>query len=213
MSATPEELKERIEAGIPGAVAEVTGDGHHFNAVVSAAAFAGLTRIAQHRLVYDVFGAEVGDRIHALSIKTHKPRQPRGDPMSDQTANPMRDAIQEAIAENPVILFMKGNPEAPACGFSARTVAILQSLGARFAAVDILPDPRIRQELSAISNWPTIPSCSSTASCSAAATSSPRCTSPASCPRRSASRRADEEAEPVDATSTESAPLTIENRL
>ena len=74
-----------------------------------------------------------------------------------ETANPMRDAIQEAISGNPVILFMKGNPEAPACGFSARTVAILQSLGARFAAVDILPDPRIRQELSAISNWPTIP--------------------------------------------------------
>jgi acid stress-induced BolA-like protein IbaG/YrbA len=70
MSASPEELKERIEAGIPGAVAEVTGDGHHFNAVVSAAAFDGLTRIAQHRLVYDVFGAEVGDRIHALSIQT-----------------------------------------------------------------------------------------------------------------------------------------------
>jgi acid stress-induced BolA-like protein IbaG/YrbA len=70
MSATPEELKDRIEAGIPGAVAEVTGDGHHFNAVVSAAAFDGLTRIAQHRLVYDVFGAEVGDRIHALSIQT-----------------------------------------------------------------------------------------------------------------------------------------------
>jgi monothiol glutaredoxin len=77
--------------------------------------------------------------------------------MSDTTANPMRDAIQEAISENSVILFMKGSPEAPACGFSARTVAILQSVGARFAAVDILPDPRIRQELSAISNWPTIP--------------------------------------------------------
>ncbi|MGH2893501.1 MAG: BolA family protein [Solirubrobacteraceae bacterium] len=70
MSATPEELKERIEAGIPGAIADVTGDGHHFNAVVSAAAFNGLTRIAQHRLVYDVFGAEVGERIHALSIQT-----------------------------------------------------------------------------------------------------------------------------------------------
>jgi monothiol glutaredoxin len=69
----------------------------------------------------------------------------------------MREAIQEAISENPVLLFMKGNPEAPACGFSARTVAILQSLGTQFAAVDVLPDPRIRQELSAISNWPTIP--------------------------------------------------------
>jgi acid stress-induced BolA-like protein IbaG/YrbA len=70
VSATPEELKQRIEAGIPGARAEVTGDGHHFNAVVSAQAFAGLSRIAQHRLVYDVFGSEVGDRIHALSIQT-----------------------------------------------------------------------------------------------------------------------------------------------
>ncbi len=66
-------------------------------------------------------------------------------------------AIQEAIAENDVLLFMKGTPDAPRCGFSARTVAALESLGAPFAAVDILPDPRIRQELSAISNWPTIP--------------------------------------------------------
>jgi len=73
------------------------------------------------------------------------------------TDNPIRDAIAEAIAEHPTILFMKGTPEAPACGFSARTVAALQSLDAPFAAVDILPDPRIRQELSAISNWPTIP--------------------------------------------------------
>jgi monothiol glutaredoxin len=77
--------------------------------------------------------------------------------MSDEATNPMRDAIQGAIAENPVLLFMKGNPEQPACGFSARTVAILQSLDKPFAAVDILPDPRIRQELSAISGWPTIP--------------------------------------------------------
>jgi monothiol glutaredoxin len=71
--------------------------------------------------------------------------------------NPMRDAIQSAIAENPVILFMKGTPEQPACGFSARTVAILKSIDQPFAAVDILPDPRIRQELSSLSNWPTIP--------------------------------------------------------
>ena len=77
--------------------------------------------------------------------------------MSDPATNPMRDAIQSAISENPVILFMKGTPEAPACGFSARTVSVLQSLDAPFAAVDILPDPRIRQELSALSGWPTIP--------------------------------------------------------
>ena len=77
--------------------------------------------------------------------------------MSDQHENSIRQAIQDAIAENDVILFMKGTPEAPACGFSARTVAALQALDAPFAAVDVLPDPRIRQELSAISNWPTIP--------------------------------------------------------
>jgi monothiol glutaredoxin len=76
--------------------------------------------------------------------------------MSDET-NTLRDQIQTAIDENPVILFMKGTPEQPMCGFSARTVAILQSMGKPFAAVNILPDPRIRQELSAVSNWPTIP--------------------------------------------------------
>lgn len=72
-------------------------------------------------------------------------------------SNPIRDAIASAISEHEVILFMKGTPEAPACGFSARTVAALQALQAPFAAVDVLPDSRIRQELSAISNWPTIP--------------------------------------------------------
>jgi len=77
--------------------------------------------------------------------------------MSDQQTNPMREQIQAAIDENQVILFMKGTPDQPMCGFSARTVAILQSVGRPFAAVNILPDPRIRQELSAVSDWPTIP--------------------------------------------------------
>ncbi|MEA2191975.1 MAG: monothiol glutaredoxin [Solirubrobacteraceae bacterium] len=74
--------------------------------------------------------------------------------MSD---NEIRSAIAEAISDNDVILFMKGSPAAPACGFSARTVAMLEALETPFAAVDVLPDPRIRQELSAISKWPTIP--------------------------------------------------------
>src|SRR2546425_1059212 len=71
--------------------------------------------------------------------------------------NPIREAIAQAIEQNRVILFMKGTPEAPACGFSARTVAALQALEVPFAAVDVLPDPRIRAELAAISDWPTIP--------------------------------------------------------
>ena len=71
--------------------------------------------------------------------------------------NAIREAISEAITDHEVILFMKGTPERPMCGFSARTVAALDALGSPYAAVDVLPDPRIRQELSAISNWPTIP--------------------------------------------------------
>jgi monothiol glutaredoxin len=77
--------------------------------------------------------------------------------MSEDVTAQLREQIQQAITDNPVILFMKGTPEQPGCGFSARTVAALQSVGAPFAAVDVLPDPRIRAELSAISNWPTIP--------------------------------------------------------
>ena len=68
--ATKEELKERIEAGIPGAKAEVSGDGQHFEARIVAPQFAGLSRLAQHRLVYDVFDGELGGRIHALSLQT-----------------------------------------------------------------------------------------------------------------------------------------------
>lgn len=86
--------------------------------------------------------------------------QTEPSPIAEQVesdSNPVRDAIAQAIAEHKVILFMKGTPEAPACGFSARTVAALQSLEIQFAAVDVLPDPRIREELSAISRWPTIP--------------------------------------------------------
>jgi monothiol glutaredoxin len=55
------------------------------------------------------------------------------------------------------MLFMKGTPDQPACGFSMRSSAALNALGVRYAALDILPDPRIRQELSGLSNWPTIP--------------------------------------------------------
>jgi len=73
---SPDEIKERIEAALPGASAEVedwTGGGDHFRATVVAPQFAGLSRIAQHKLVYDVFGAEIGGPIHALSLKTTTP--------------------------------------------------------------------------------------------------------------------------------------------
>ena len=73
------------------------------------------------------------------------------------TNDEIRDFLQQAIDENSVMLFMKGTPDQPACGFSARTSAVLNTMNVRYAALDILPDPRIRQELSGLSEWPTIP--------------------------------------------------------
>jgi len=86
----PEDIKRRIEAGIPGARAEVedfTGGGDHFRATVTAPAFAGRSRIEQHRLVYEIFGAEIGGPIHALSLKTQAGgAQPQGDTGGNATA-------------------------------------------------------------------------------------------------------------------------------
>ena len=73
------------------------------------------------------------------------------------TNDEIRSFIENAIRENRVMLFMKGTPHQPACGFSARASGALNALGVQYAALDILPDPRIRQELSAVSGWPTIP--------------------------------------------------------
>jgi monothiol glutaredoxin len=69
----------------------------------------------------------------------------------------LRERIQDVIAEAPVALFMKGTPNFSGCGNSQRAVQALRGAGAPFTAVDVLPDPRIRQELSALSGWPTIP--------------------------------------------------------
>jgi stress-induced morphogen len=72
-----EQVKERIEAALPGAratVTDLTGGGDHIRAEVVYEGFAGLSRIQQHKLVYDVFGDEIGGPIHALSLKTDIPR-------------------------------------------------------------------------------------------------------------------------------------------
>ena len=73
------------------------------------------------------------------------------------TDEQIRDEILDAIKQHRVMLFMKGTPEAPRCGFSMQVVQCLDALDTEYAAMDILPDPRIRQVLSAQSGWPTIP--------------------------------------------------------
>ena len=72
----------------------------------------------------------------------------------------MADTLQSIDAEvkgNPVLLFMKGTPVFPQCGFSAAVVQILSNLGVKFKAIDVLKDPEIRQGIKEYSNWPTIP--------------------------------------------------------
>jgi monothiol glutaredoxin len=73
------------------------------------------------------------------------------------TNDEIRGFIENSIRENRVMLFMKGTPQQPACGFSMRASGALNALGVKYAALDILPDPRIREELSGLSGWPTIP--------------------------------------------------------
>jgi len=68
-----------------------------------------------------------------------------------------QDRIAKDVAENEVLLFMKGTPVFPQCGFSAAVVQILSELGVKFKAVDVLKDPDIRQGIKEFSNWPTIP--------------------------------------------------------
>jgi monothiol glutaredoxin len=71
--------------------------------------------------------------------------------------NPLHDQIKEIIETEDVALFMKGTPQFVMCGNSQRALEALRRAGAPVTAIDILPDPRIRQELSALSGWPTIP--------------------------------------------------------
>ena len=79
--------------------------------------------------------------------------------MSDTIAiaDPVRDFITKTLEDNPVVLFMKGTPDEPRCGFSAVSVQILDHLGANFVGVDVLQDDGLRQGIKAFSDWPTIP--------------------------------------------------------
>ena len=72
-------------------------------------------------------------------------------------ADELMEQIKKEIAENKIVLFTKGTKDMPMCGFSARTIAVFKEMGKPFKTIDVLPDPRLRETLSACSNWPTIP--------------------------------------------------------
>jgi monothiol glutaredoxin len=69
----------------------------------------------------------------------------------------VQDRIKQTVESNDIVLFMKGSPQFPQCGFSGRAVQILQACGAEFASVDVLSDPEVREGIKQYSSWPTIP--------------------------------------------------------
>jgi len=77
--------------------------------------------------------------------------------MSTTTNTTVIDRIKRDVTDNPVLLFMKGTPVFPQCGFSAAVVQILTHLGVKFKGIDVLADPEIRQGIKEFSSWPTIP--------------------------------------------------------
>lgn len=79
------------------------------------------------------------------------------DPASPRGAQPVREYVDSFVKANKVVLFMKGNPGAPSCGFSASASGILKSYGVPFATFDVLSDPEVRDGVKDYSNWPTIP--------------------------------------------------------
>ena len=77
--------------------------------------------------------------------------------MTDTDADPVHAFIAQTVADNAVVLFMKGTPDSPRCGFSSLAVQILDHVGAPFVGVDVLQDEALREGIKEYSNWPTIP--------------------------------------------------------
>lgn len=77
--------------------------------------------------------------------------------MTDTAADPVHAFIRQTVAEHPVVVFMKGTPDAPRCGFSAQVVQILDHVGAPFVGVDVLQDEGLREGIKSFTDWPTIP--------------------------------------------------------
>jgi len=77
--------------------------------------------------------------------------------VTEVAADPALAFIAQTVAEHPVVLFMKGTPDAPRCGFSAQAVQILDHVGAPFVGVDVLQDESLREGIKSFTDWPTIP--------------------------------------------------------
>jgi monothiol glutaredoxin len=141
-------IERLIREALPDAqvtIEDLRGDGDHYAAHVVSPAFKGKSRVQQHQMVYQV----ADQRARALSEFA------KGSEMT--TNNTVLERIKQDISDNPVLLYMKGTPVFPQCGFSAAVVQILTHIGVKFKGVDVLSDPEIRQGIKEFSSWPTIP--------------------------------------------------------
>ena len=159
------------QGGLPDAqvtIEDLRGDGDHYAAHVVSAAFSGKTRVQQHQMVYQALAGPDGRRAAragAADQRVPNDSLNRAAALRRFTSSEdieMDTTVQDRISQrssrrNDVVLFMKGTPVFPQCGFSAAVVQILTHLGVKFKGVDVLADPSVRQGIKEFSNWPTIP--------------------------------------------------------
>ena len=156
MAMTANEIEELILKTFPNAkviIDDLRGDGDHYAAQIIAEEFKGKTRVQQHKMVYNAMGGKMGKELHALALNTSVPKDLRRLQMDQNT----KDKIQDIIDNNEVLLFMKGTPVMPQCGFSAAVVGVLSHMGIKYNSVNVLEDSEIREGIKEFSDWPTIP--------------------------------------------------------
>ena len=167
-------------------IRDLAGDGDHYAATVIAASFRGKSRVQQHQIVYEALKGEMGGKLHALALQTGTPELkpckiagPRGlgcasglryiyqaralNRPASRSATRNEDImaieqfIDNEVKSNDVVLFMKGTPQFPMCGFSGQVVQILDYLGVPYKGLNVLENDDLRNGIKSYSNWPTIP--------------------------------------------------------
>ena len=149
-SVVTEPLRGLLRVAFPDAtelaIIDRTGGGDHFQVTIAA----GASRVCPSSTSAGSYTTRSQPRSRTAQFASCASRR-------KEPRDPLRDQISEIIETQPVALFMKGTPSFVACGNSQRALVALRTAGAPVTAVDILPDPSFRQELSAVSGWPTIP--------------------------------------------------------
>ncbi len=156
-----EDIQKRIKENYPMCqvlVKDLTGTENYWQIHISTPEFKDLQVIEQHRQIKSLFKKELKTgEIHALSLKTspsnntHKGENPMN--LNQET----KTKIENVLNQKKIVLFMKGTPEAPQCGFSAKVVEILNACDVEFSSINVLDDDKIREGVKVYGNWPTIP--------------------------------------------------------